>query len=242
MGKAKSGKSSANSKRAPAAQLLDGDFLSSELQAVLTAIFHRFDVDSDGALNAYEVQSYTRTCNGGEGLDDDELEQMRQYFDKDGDGNLTLRGFFQMYHLQTQARPVDTWNDLKALGYNKALQPVTADAVADSERRASGAEKGSVQPPATALAPAAEAPTMGEVEQVAAKEELRASLVGVQEHPEGPEAHRRVAAALQALGRGDAANRSLRQAEALEASNACETGNPVLVNHTAALKCLLSAS
>jgi hypothetical protein len=35
------------------------------------------------------------------------------FFEVTEEGNLTANGFMQMYHLQTQNDPDETWNDLK---------------------------------------------------------------------------------------------------------------------------------
>ena len=102
-------------------QLLHGDWLDPQLERVLLEIFGRFDVDSDGALNEGELQAFAGACNNGETLPEDELQQIADYFEVTDDGALTKAGFFQMVYMQTVSRPQDTWNDLKALGYDESL-------------------------------------------------------------------------------------------------------------------------
>jgi hypothetical protein len=102
-------------------QLLHGDWLDPQLERVLLEIFGRFDVDSDGALNKRELQEFAGACNNGETLPEDELQQIADYFEVTDDGALTKAGFFQMVYMQTVSRPQDTWNDLKALGYDESL-------------------------------------------------------------------------------------------------------------------------
>lgn len=102
-------------------QLLHGDWLEPQLERVLLEVFGRFDADGDGALNKAELQAFAAACNDGETLPDDELEQIADYFEITEDGALTKGGFFQMMFMQTTSRPQDTWNDLKALGYDESL-------------------------------------------------------------------------------------------------------------------------
>ena len=77
-------------------------------------------VDADGALSVDELQSFARVCNDGEAFSEEELGDLR-FFHQNDRGHLTLKGFLQMMHTQTVARPSDTWQDLKALGFDKSL-------------------------------------------------------------------------------------------------------------------------
>ena len=102
-------------------QLLHGDWLDPQLERVLLEVFAKFDADDDGALNEAELQTFAAACNDGEELGEDELQQISDYFEVSDDGALTKAGFFQMVYMQTTSRPQDTWNDLKALGYDETL-------------------------------------------------------------------------------------------------------------------------
>eukprot|EP00966_Prymnesium_polylepis_P119522 2762441-Prymnesium_polylepis.1 len=51
-------------------------------------------------------------------------------------------------------------------------------------------------------------------------DELRAALAAMKGQPESADAHRRVGAALKALGRDEAAARSMQQADTLEGKEA----------------------
>ena len=106
----------------PPALLDEDDWLVPPLEAALSEVFCRFDADVDGAWSTAELQSFARTCNGGEEFGEAELSQVGE-FTTDGQGRLTRRGFLEMMHLQTMARPEDTWADLRALGYDSALSP-----------------------------------------------------------------------------------------------------------------------
>ena len=89
----------------PKVPLLDSEeWLSAQLLRALQTVFQRFDADGDGALNEAELQAFARACNGGTELDADELYQIQDYFDTDDSGALTLRGFHEMYHMQTRSR------------------------------------------------------------------------------------------------------------------------------------------
>jgi hypothetical protein len=94
----------------------DDDWLAPGFQAVLSEVFSRFDADGDGSWSVPELQAFVCACNGEE-MDEDELSQLNA-FHVDAKGQMTRRGFFEMMHLQTMARPEDSWADLKALGYH----------------------------------------------------------------------------------------------------------------------------
>lgn len=61
-----------------------------------------------------ELQTYSRACNDGEELDEDEIEQVQGYFECTEAGHLTEAGFLQMYYMQSESRPADTWGDRSA--------------------------------------------------------------------------------------------------------------------------------
>ena len=118
-------------------ELLDneGDF-TDRCREVLTEVFQRFDKDSDGALNDEELDQFStvsyfvdifvnfvKACNG-KPFDKDSKEEIKTYFKLDKNGNLTLNGFMEMYHMQTSSEPKETWRDLQKLGYNKKLEKV----------------------------------------------------------------------------------------------------------------------
>lgn len=98
-------KSKGKSKGGPKVPLFDDDdWLSPPLLKMLNDVFARFDIDADGALSESELQAFARACNDGTALDTDELDQIKQYFDTDSSGRLTLKGFHEMYHMQTSSR------------------------------------------------------------------------------------------------------------------------------------------
>ena len=84
--------------------LLDGDWFTHGCQLALEQIFRRFDKDRDGALSEDELQAFARACNGGESFDDDEIDQIKKFFETDPRTlHLTRKGFLQMYHVSCVA-------------------------------------------------------------------------------------------------------------------------------------------
>lgn len=45
------------------------------------------------------------------------IQEIETFFEVTEGGNLTTNGFMQMYHLQTQNDPEETWKDLKTCKY-----------------------------------------------------------------------------------------------------------------------------
>jgi hypothetical protein len=97
----------------------DWSELPAELPLVLGEIFDRFDADCDGALSVQEMQSFARACNEGEEFAEEELQQIRTFFDTTASGALTRQGFVQMYFTQTCASPDETANDMRSLGFHE---------------------------------------------------------------------------------------------------------------------------
>ena len=141
MGK-KSGKVKDNVKKA---QLIDPSRehgLTDKFRIVLREVFERFDEDKDGVLNREELQNFAVAANAGSDLEDDEVEQLQQFFECNDKGHLTMKGFFQMYHMQTSSRSSDTWKDMQRLGVPSELRPGRRQA-APHRRRGPAREAGS---------------------------------------------------------------------------------------------------
>ncbi|RKP08082.1 hypothetical protein THASP1DRAFT_16140 [Thamnocephalis sphaerospora] len=103
----------------------DDDYFTPACEAALKEIFHRFDKDGDGALSDAELAAFATATNG-EPFDEATLEEIRDNFDVTEAGALTLRGFIELYTLQTTSEPEETWNDLRKHGYNDQLELVSA--------------------------------------------------------------------------------------------------------------------
>eukprot|EP01117_Protostelium_nocturnum_P012709 TRINITY_DN468_c0_g1_i1.p1 TRINITY_DN468_c0_g1~~TRINITY_DN468_c0_g1_i1.p1 ORF type:complete len:119 (-),score=31.89 TRINITY_DN468_c0_g1_i1:81-437(-) len=96
-----------------------GDF-TPKAEAAFEEIFKRFDADSDGVLNEKELDDFAIACNG-EPFDANSKAELRNAFDTDEKEQLTLKGFFEMYHTQSSAEPSESWKDLNKLGYDSQL-------------------------------------------------------------------------------------------------------------------------
>lgn len=62
------------------------------------------------------------TVTNGSALPQESKDEIREFLDTDKDGNLTLRGFIEMYHLQSDNEPEETWKDLGKLGFGDDLE------------------------------------------------------------------------------------------------------------------------
>jgi hypothetical protein len=170
----------------------NGD-LTKQLKAVLREVFDRFDVDRDGALSKAELEAFAVASKTGENLSQDEIKQLGTFFDTNESGDLTHKGFEQMYLMQTASTPEDTWRDIKALGYDKTLEL-----------------RGTSAPPPPPPS------TDGKKDPAEAMSELRTALMELKLKPDEAGAHRRVGVCYEQLGKEDAAKREFAYAEELE--------------------------
>ncbi|KAG0002403.1 hypothetical protein BGZ65_002659 [Modicella reniformis] len=99
--------------------------LTQECENALIALFEKYDKDNDGVLNRQELDAFATDTNGSP-FDEDSLEEIHQFFDLDNNGNLTIKGFLQMYNLQTSSEPEETWKDLQKHGYDANLKLVAS--------------------------------------------------------------------------------------------------------------------
>ncbi|KAI8579664.1 hypothetical protein K450DRAFT_240923 [Umbelopsis ramanniana AG] len=107
-------------------QLLDDeDNFAPRFEQVLEEIFKRFDKSNKGSWTRDEINEFATQTNG-KPFDKDTLEEIETFFEVTEEGNLTTNGFMQMYHLQTQNDPEETWKDLKTYGYDDNLDLVSS--------------------------------------------------------------------------------------------------------------------
>lgn len=161
-----------------------------QFKLVLGEIFRRFDKDGDDALCFSELDAFAKESQTGS-LTAEDQAQLRVLFDCNAKGDLTLKGFEQMYLVQTNHQPDDTWKDLEKLGYAKSLELLT--------------------PPGEAEAAAA-AKELAKAQTA----ELMAALAELKVAPESAAANRRVGFALEAMGREAQAQKSFAKAEELD--------------------------
>ena len=127
----------------------DGE-LSAPFTAALREVFDRFDAARAGVLDDAALNSFAAACNDGAGFAAEELEEMKEMLDCDDQGRLTWRGFTELFHTQSAARPEDTWRDLARLGYDAQLR--RADGAAPGPAATSGdAPQPAQQPPAAGM-------------------------------------------------------------------------------------------
>ncbi|KZT44065.1 hypothetical protein SISSUDRAFT_977287, partial [Sistotremastrum suecicum HHB10207 ss-3] len=71
---------------------------------------------SDEDLDTWAIDT------NGEKLSQDQKDEMKDYMDLDDAGNLTFRGFLQIYQLQTENDEAETWRDLASHGFDRELK------------------------------------------------------------------------------------------------------------------------
>lgn len=74
------------------------------------------DVWTEADLDAFS------TVTNGAALPQESKKEIKEFLDTDQDANLTLRGFIEMYHLQSDNEPEETWKDLEKLGFDDTLE------------------------------------------------------------------------------------------------------------------------
>ncbi|ORZ22515.1 hypothetical protein BCR42DRAFT_406349 [Absidia repens] len=103
----------------------DSDNFLPRVEEILKEIFTHFDEDKDNLWNTKELQAFAEATNGGP-FDQSSLDEIVESFDVDKDNQLTFKGFYEMYHIQTLSDPEETLNDFKKHGYDDKLQLVTS--------------------------------------------------------------------------------------------------------------------
>ncbi|KAL6305422.1 hypothetical protein BKA93DRAFT_825112 [Sparassis latifolia] len=123
-------------------QLLDDDGgISQQLELCLKHIFAKYCtpppppptptnkriellIPPEGAyLSPQGLDAWARDTNGAP-FDDATKEELTEFLDVTDEGCLTLKGFMQVYQLQTEADEEETWRDLSAHGFDRTLRLV----------------------------------------------------------------------------------------------------------------------
>jgi Ca2+-binding EF-hand superfamily protein len=93
-----------------------------QVEAIFKQIFARFDGDKDGFLNVSELLSFSKSSSkDSKSFSDEEIEEIFEYFDS-RDRKLTLKGFLEMFQIQTLADEEETIKDLETLGFSKEIE------------------------------------------------------------------------------------------------------------------------
>ncbi|KAI6150390.1 hypothetical protein BKA82DRAFT_34436 [Pisolithus tinctorius] len=125
----------------PDAQLLDDDgTISEKLEACLKHIFTKYCVpapppsDRNGPslltppegsyLTPEGLDAWARDTNGAP-FSQDTKDELIEFLDVTDDGGLTLKGFMQIYQLQTENDEEETWRDLSCHGFDRSLTLVS---------------------------------------------------------------------------------------------------------------------
>ena len=164
-------------------------------KAVLGEIFRKYDKDKDGSLSSSELATFAEESGTGSSISQEERKQLGLFFEVDSSGNLTQKGFEQMYLMNTNHQPEDTWKDLEKLGYSKTLDLLDPEAAAEAAKA----------PPLTA-----------EDIQKARAAELMAALSELKLQPESAAVNRRVGTAFETMGKKEAAQKNFDKADELE--------------------------
>jgi len=123
-------------------QLLDDDGgISEQLESCLKHIFSKYctptpspitrhPVDptahalltppNDAYLTSEGLDAWARDTNGAP-FSEETKEELVEFLDVTADGNLTFKGFIQIYQLQTENDPEETWSDLASHGFDRTL-------------------------------------------------------------------------------------------------------------------------
>ncbi|KAG0179943.1 hypothetical protein DFQ29_001451 [Apophysomyces sp. BC1021] len=96
----------------------DTDEFLPKVELILREVFDRFDKDKDGAWKTEELQDFAEATNG--------RAEIVESFDVNDKDQLTYKGFYQMYHMQTLSDPEETLKDFKKHGYDNNLDLVTS--------------------------------------------------------------------------------------------------------------------
>lgn len=90
-------------------------------------------------LTTEDLDAFALAANGAP-LPDEAKQEIREFLSTDDDGNLTLGGFCEMFHLQSDNEPAETWRDLERLGFNRKLEFVGTEKAEQKEAEKKGAE------------------------------------------------------------------------------------------------------
>ncbi|CCI43395.1 unnamed protein product [Albugo candida] len=96
--------------------------LSRDFEAILTKLFISYlEKPTDKCMTLENLKKFSIDCNHGVAFSHHEIKEIQTYFQCDEKKQLTLRGFKDIYRTQSSAEPIETWRDLRSLGYEKEL-------------------------------------------------------------------------------------------------------------------------
>lgn len=86
-------------------------------------------------LTEADLDRFSSVANGA-ALPQESKDEIKEFLDTDKEGNLSFRGFVEMYHLQSDNDPQETWKDLDKLGFDDQLEYKGGDGEAEGEDEA----------------------------------------------------------------------------------------------------------
>jgi len=105
--------------------------ITDKFEEVLKRIFGKYCTPTPGESDPLELSPSAFMSPGsldkwavdtnGSPLPDDEKDEIKEFMDVNGDGNLTFKGFTQIYQLQTENDENETWRDLEKHGFDRSL-------------------------------------------------------------------------------------------------------------------------
>jgi len=80
----------------------------------------QLSIPPNAFLSPEQLDKWAIDTNGSP-LPAEQKEHIREFMDVNEDGNLTLKGFIQIYQLQTENDENETWKDLGKHGFTRNL-------------------------------------------------------------------------------------------------------------------------
>jgi len=108
--------------------------ITDQFESVLKQIFSKYctpsPTDADplspppnACLTSTALDKWAIDTNGTP-LPDEQKEEIKEFMDVNEEGNLTFKGFLQIYQLQTESDEGETWRDLQKHGFDRNLSYV----------------------------------------------------------------------------------------------------------------------
>ncbi|KYQ92736.1 hypothetical protein DLAC_11666 [Tieghemostelium lacteum] len=121
------GKKASNNSKSTIPKLIDPDeeYFTEIAEKVLKEIFALYDLDGDGCLSDKELDAFATGCNG-QPFDKNSIRDLKDNFDINDKEYLTVRGFMEMYYMQSVSDPQETWKDIEKHGYNRKFEKVSS--------------------------------------------------------------------------------------------------------------------
>eukprot|EP01090_Pellita_catalonica_P010315 TRINITY_DN2176_c0_g5_i2.p1 TRINITY_DN2176_c0_g5~~TRINITY_DN2176_c0_g5_i2.p1 ORF type:complete len:1338 (+),score=328.87 TRINITY_DN2176_c0_g5_i2:43-4056(+) len=84
-------------------------------------VFNRFGIQRRGSMSRKELNVLQVHCQPDEPLSTEELDFFFDKYQTNANGDLTLKGFLDLYYREAYRHPKNVWDELSSLGYDKRL-------------------------------------------------------------------------------------------------------------------------